>query len=647
MSSTSPKKRGFTVSESPKCTSCGKSVYATESCSNSKGAIFHKDCLKCSTCKCALSNKEPITDDASKVGPEQYRVKEGVTTTFLCHKHAVVHKHVTLGAGVHSVARDEDELRTVSMSISARNAVTRERMETMSAESFPTCSRCGAFITPAQKMLVQGFNRLHEVCPGKEESDSVVLSTRHFVKKAEERLVVLFSNTPTSTPLTFLYSLNKDSLSAGLRCKKHDDVVLTYDVDSSMNSNSKRKVGAVDVEEFNVKLKGELSGDLGFTPLDIAPPVYNSKSNELSIELHSNVNGVDQIMILRFKYSKNNKTVEGCGVELRMSMSAEVDESESDPLAKLKEDRKSGKFKKDDHDSTASPTISTPAEGARSSSYVSLDSFSEIVPPLPPLTPTNNAAPEPPELPKKGAVWSAQSSTSSTDTDTKPTKPPVLPPKGSVWSSKPAAAAAAAAQSAKGPLYSTERITKLLSSLMITVTLSSDSSDHVEYTTTVVNAVTKRIAAVNKRFGDFRAVSEMMQKTDASFEQEFPRTHMRSKIGMKLSSDEIVARVDGLHTWMNLVKRSADTLSEESLRGFGGLIDIEGLMESFARVRYCVRIIERLFARELSRRMKNEKAKELAQMDTRMDAQRDTGNENEEDSAGLVSPKPTGCCVIS
>jgi hypothetical protein len=366
------KLKKFSVKESPKCALCGKSVYKMDETQDSKGTIFHKDCLRCHQCKASLigasqraapppaprtrltrapqPGREPIHEE-KRVGPlktAQYLVAmEGTMLgnkgDLFCDKHAIkARASMVSGKNPGEIARDDGELKRVSSMIKEKKEEARASMEIRVGDSTPMCSRCGQPIDRGQAVLASGLQRFHEACPSKEEADKAVRTTRYFVKKAPDRLIAQLA-VDSDTKLSFMYDIDRPTLHDQLRKKSHEPAKLMYVPDAQARAAAQRRIPEAKTKrEFDIVLKDT---QLNLTFHDpktnkTVTPVLDAKEKELTVTKFHLTNGVLQTLVARFKYDADARVLAPEYVELAMEMWPPVeDEKVDDPLAKLKQQR--------------------------------------------------------------------------------------------------------------------------------------------------------------------------------------------------------------------------------------------------------------------------------------------------------------------
>jgi len=345
----SDEKKKFAAKESPKCALCGKSVYKMDETTDSKGTIFHKDCLRCHQCKASLMGKEPIPEE-KRAGPlktAQYLIaKEGSDVgnkgELFCEKHAVKAKEVVSGKKADEIARDDSELSRMGALIKDKKEEARMSMEIRVGDSTPMCSRCGQPIDKGQAVLASGLQRFHEACPSKEEADKAVRSTRFFVKKAPDRLILLLT-VDADTKLSFLYDIDRPLLHEQLRKKGHEPAKLIFVPDANARAAAQRRIPeAKGKRAFDVVLKDSHLAELSFTDpktgKDVAPHV-DAPNKELTVTKFHLTNGVLQTLGCKFKYDEGARVLAPEFVQLDVEMWPPVEEKADDPLAQLKKDR--------------------------------------------------------------------------------------------------------------------------------------------------------------------------------------------------------------------------------------------------------------------------------------------------------------------
>ncbi len=335
----------FSVKASPQCAFCTKTVYKTEETMNSKNVVFHKECLRCFHCKASLAGKEPVTSQTGPVRTAQYRVEEG-TGNLLCDKHAVSRVNVVQGATKDTKTRRQSEIDKIEKETHERNLQVRDSMQYSIGDLTPVCSRCGYALEKDQQIIVSGMERFHAVCPTAEEAAKMIRSCRFFAKKLPERLATTFTcDKVTKTPHTFLYEIDKDSVTQAMMLQKHETCTIVYKPDTAARAALKRKlmVPQPNNREFDLATRDmdgltfeDVKGRKGDKAGPLIKPQYNKDAKSLEIVKTKIMNGVLHTFAAKFNYDEPGESIEPISIAIKLEMWPPIEEKANDPLAQLR-----------------------------------------------------------------------------------------------------------------------------------------------------------------------------------------------------------------------------------------------------------------------------------------------------------------------
>jgi len=239
------------------CPVCGSAVDKEQATKDSLGRNFHKECLKCATCKASMTGRRALQGDNLVVTRNDVLLVAGAGGTYcLCESHAPkatpnVAKEKKQPASPASssgspamAGEDDDAIAASRKSVKEKMTLAKQAMEAKAGgDAKPQCSRCGQPIENDQALVVSGMMRFHQTCPSKEEISMSTKSTRHFLKKTPERLVVLFTcDADKANKYSFIFVVNADSLAAGLRRGLYDDTELVFQPDFQARASVSRKL---------------------------------------------------------------------------------------------------------------------------------------------------------------------------------------------------------------------------------------------------------------------------------------------------------------------------------------------------------------------------------------------------------------------
>jgi hypothetical protein len=352
------KKAKFVAKENAKCAVCNKSVFKLEESLDSVNTVFHKDCLRCKTCKAPLVGRQKIKEE-NRTGPltkGQYLIAKegsdlGAAGDLFCEKHSYkAVGEVVKAQAIDAPARNDAELGRVASMRKEDNERARDSMQLRVGDSTPVCARCGLPIDKGQGVIASGLQRFHEACPSAEEAAKAIRTTRFFLQRAPDRLITTFTcDKVTKTPHTFLWDLNKDSRNDSLRKKNTEALDIKYAPDAQARAGFQKKlVPPTDSSsrEFELILKSGTNDILPFdfkNPKDkdkIVTPTLNDQTHELKIEKFHFANGVLQTLIAHFKYDEATKLLIGESLEIHYEQygeqASEISQ-QNDPLKQLKE----------------------------------------------------------------------------------------------------------------------------------------------------------------------------------------------------------------------------------------------------------------------------------------------------------------------
>jgi len=263
------KKKLFQLTSSPKCELCSNTVYKTEECLDSAEHVFHKLCLRCTTCKSNLNGKQMIVNESQeRLLESQYRMHQDEGCLY-CWRHGnIIRGSVIQGTlgGDHASSRIKDKEMLENNEIKEKREGIQKQMELQVGDVVPLCNRCGGSIESSGKIIVSGMERFHQVCP--ENTREAKLKPRILVKKAEGRPVVQIYNGASSLPISFLFELNATSKEAALLAKSKI-IDLAFHLDTQAKGNTAKQLNT-----STPKLRLQLRHDDQFVNVDPAGTEY-------------------------------------------------------------------------------------------------------------------------------------------------------------------------------------------------------------------------------------------------------------------------------------------------------------------------------------------------------------------------------------
>jgi hypothetical protein len=183
--------------------------------------------------------------------------QQGEAGYVLCDLHAPKATPMVSAARKEAPALDAQELHNSTRSVKDKMALAKQSMEAKGGgESLPLCSRCGMVIEKHQDILSSGMQRFHAVCPSKEEASVATRSTRYFLKKTPERLVLLLTcDADKKEKYSFMYEVEHNSLALGLRQNNYEPCELVFRPDVKARASMSRKLVVPASRAFDVSVR--------------------------------------------------------------------------------------------------------------------------------------------------------------------------------------------------------------------------------------------------------------------------------------------------------------------------------------------------------------------------------------------------------
>ena len=300
------------------CKSCSEKINSKlDEAKDSKSTSFHKSCLKCSVCSNSLQNRERITTPTPNLTPSQYFV-EMESNLYFCDKHnpqlARQRKFSIKGQNIQEKAVQDNELKQLAEERKEENIRGKQVLEESGGlflSSEITCGRCGQAIEKKHKLVMNGLNKYHEICPTKDEIMNSNKTVRYFLKQLPERLVLLLTwDGWKSTRSTFLYLLDKTKLKEAFKLANNPKALCTvpFDPDLTQREKTKLQINNLTEPQFDFKVKGS-NNEFTFTHpcnQNTLIPEFSDKNKQLKITKFCLKNGVLQTLICNFKFDENN-----------------------------------------------------------------------------------------------------------------------------------------------------------------------------------------------------------------------------------------------------------------------------------------------------------------------------------------------------
>ncbi|KAH9256967.1 hypothetical protein BASA81_004788 [Batrachochytrium salamandrivorans] len=346
---TPKKKFTFTPLTLPKCFRCGKDVDKLDLCKDGKELVYHKNCLKCSTCGTSLARKERVEFNPNLTSAWHMTHSQFVESDFqlFCNKHNprqdVVRRSSIKTQDIAQKYVLEEDLVELGHSRKETNQMAKSILEQSGGVTNEIlCGRCGSSIETSQAISVSGLEKFHQVCPSKEEIAQSNKSLKYFLKKLPDHLAIQLqwdAELPKRSH-TFLFLLDKDTwkrahLSTGNTCQVEffpdpdaaDPVVHNFQVPNKRGFDAQVKHYPAHFKFSNPRSGGN----------EIVP-TYDEDTGELKISKFSLANGVHQALVVYFIY--NEFDPEDPIQSERVILSFEKDVADADPLHALREARK-------------------------------------------------------------------------------------------------------------------------------------------------------------------------------------------------------------------------------------------------------------------------------------------------------------------
>lgn len=374
----------------PLCFCCGKVVYKREEVFDGGSfLIFHKSCLSCRQCKTSLQGRQRVDEEDPSLASRraltkgQYLVLRegsllGKSGDFYCEKHSIKHNDIVKGEDFSEylphrvdyglkprVDNGEPQNDIIKQNIHTllvdlkpipqkkiQKEIVKHNMQAALGDLNPICSRCRLPIEREQSMLMMGMQRYHGKCPSAEDSKLIIRTTKYFVKKASDRLIVLFScDSTTKQPYTFLFDINKESLNEALKKLATEVCILKYEPDLNASMAKERKFfppSQVEHCRFDVEFKTGTKEVYPFSFFNPKTPDFEARpvltENDLTISKFITQNGVLTTMIMQLKYNETELLLAPVSIELIFELwppeLAQQMQHAHDPLKRLRDKKK-------------------------------------------------------------------------------------------------------------------------------------------------------------------------------------------------------------------------------------------------------------------------------------------------------------------